>query len=269
MPTVHDLKLGYVLSIVVGIILSVLSLGGLLYSSVFYPTDELVQSFLANDVVNLLIGLPFLAGSMWLTRRGSLVGLLLWPGAMLYILYNYIVSLTGTPLSYFTLPYLLIVALCAYSIYGVLRSVDRESVKDQISQGVPRRIGGWILVVFGFLFIIRGMGIILEASINQTILPISEIGLLIADIALSIPSIAGGVLLLRRKPLGYASGLGLLFAESMLFIGLIMVLFLQPVFTDVSFEMIDVVLVLVMGLIFFFPTGFFLRGVVKSERTEP
>ena len=50
-------------------------------------------------------------------------------------------------------------------------------------------------------------------------LEITEIGVLIADIVLSVLMIGGGVLLLRRKPLGFASALGLLFAASMLFIG--------------------------------------------------
>ena len=65
------------------------SLAGLLFQSSIYPTYELRSAFLANEVINLLIGLPILLGSMGLTRRGSLAGLLLWPGALLYILYNY------------------------------------------------------------------------------------------------------------------------------------------------------------------------------------
>jgi hypothetical protein len=90
-------------------------------------------------------------------------------------------------------------------------------------------------------------------------------GLLIADSALSFPMIGGGILLIRRKPLGYTGGLGLLFAASALFIGLIMALVLQPVFTDDPFVLIDVVVVFVMGLIFFVPFGLFLRGVKAQQ----
>ena len=74
----------------------------------------------------------------------------------------------------------------------------------------------------------------------------------------------GGVLLLRRRPLGYVGGLGLLFAASMLFVGLIIFLLLQPVLTAVPFTPIDVIVVAVMGLVCFIPFGLFARGVASK-----
>jgi hypothetical protein len=38
--------------------MAVASLAGVLFQSTVYPIEELRQSFAANDVVNLLIGLP-------------------------------------------------------------------------------------------------------------------------------------------------------------------------------------------------------------------
>jgi len=67
------------------------SVAGLMYRTTIYPTDELLRTFVSNDVVNLFIGLPILLGSMWLARRGQLLGLLCWPGALFFVLYNYIV----------------------------------------------------------------------------------------------------------------------------------------------------------------------------------
>jgi hypothetical protein len=50
-------------------------------------------------VVNLLIGLPILLGSMWLARRGQLIGLFLWPGALLFVLYNDIIYVFAMPIN--------------------------------------------------------------------------------------------------------------------------------------------------------------------------
>jgi hypothetical protein len=260
LPIRNHLTLVYALSLVIAILFVAASLGGLLFSTVFYPTDELIQSFLANDLINIIVGLPILAGSMWLSRRGSLAGLLLWPGALLYVLYNYIVYVFGTPFSSFTPMYLSLVILCSYGIISILRIIDWDSVMDRVSGKVPVRAPGLVLAVFGVLFLIRAIGVMM----GKTTIPISEMGLLIADSTLSFPMIGGGVLLIRRKPLGYAGGLGLLFAASALFVGLIMALVLQPVFTDEPFLLIDVIVVSVMGLIFFIPLGIFLRGV-KAE----
>jgi hypothetical protein len=101
---------------------------------------------------------------------------------------------------------------------------------------------------------------------DQTALPMTEGGVLIADIVLSLLCIAGGGLLLQQKPLGYVSGLGLLFATSMLFVGLILFLLLQPVLFDAPFVLMDVIVVAGMGLIFFIPFGLFLRGVMSRSR---
>lgn len=265
LPVKSSLIITYVLSIVITILMAAVSLGGLRYPSTFYPTDELLQSFVPNDVVNLIVGLPILLGSMWLARRGKLIGLLCWPGALLYILYNYIAYIFGMSFSLFTFVYLMLVLLSTYCILNLLNNINKKSVQEQLSEGVPVRVSGWILVVFGVLFAFRAIGMIAESNINQTMLPVSEIGVLIADIVISIFFIIGGGLLLRRSPFGYVSGLGLLFVASMLFIGLIMVLLMQPVLTDAPFVLVDVIVVFIMGLICFIPFGLFVRKVVASE----
>jgi hypothetical protein len=264
LPVKRDLIIVYVLSFVGAILMAIVSLGGLLYPSIFYPTDELLQAFFANDVVNLFVGLPILLGSMWLVRYGKLVGLLLWPGALLYVLYTYIAYFFGVPFSLLTIAYLVLVLLSAYCVFDLLRSIDKKSVHERISEGVPARTGGGVLVVFGILFIFRALGMIAEASSNQTLLHSSEFGVLIADIVISILFIVGGGLLLRRSPLGYVSGLGLLFVGSMLFIGLIMILLLQPILTGAPFVLVDVIVIFVMGLICFVPFGVFVRKVVTN-----
>ena len=265
LPVKRDLTLVFMLSLVSAILMGGVSLGGLLYPTAFYPTDELFQSFAPNDVVNLFVGLPILLGSTWLTRRGELVGLLLWPGALLYVLYNYIPYILGTPFGLFTFAYLALVLLSTSSILDLLKSIDKKSVQEQLSGGVPVRTAGWVLVGFGVLFTFRAIGMIAEASTNQTMLPISELSVF-ADIAISIVWIVGGVLLLRRSPLGYVSGLGLLFVGSMLFVGLIMFLLLQPVLTDAPFSLVDIVVVFIMGLVCFVPFGLFVRGVASTEK---
>jgi len=264
LPVKRDLIFAYMLSLVGAIIMTAVSLGGLLCPSTFYPTDEPLQSFVANDVVNLFVGLPILLGSIWLTKRGKLVGLLFWPGALLYVIYNYIAYIFGTPFSLLTFAYLALVMLSTYNILGLLKSIDKKSVQERLSEGVPVRTAGWVLVVFGVLFTFRAISMIAEGSTNQTMLPISEIGVLIADISLSILWIAGGVLLLRRRPLGHVSGLGLLFAASILFISLIMFLLLKPLLIDAPFILVDVIVVFIMGLICFIPFGLFVRKVVAS-----
>ena len=65
------------------------------------------------------------------------------------------------------------------------------------------------------------------------------------------------------------TGLGLLFQSSMLFIGLIIFLLLQPFLTAAPFVLTDVVVIFIMGLICFIPFALFVRGVVSGRRSPP
>ena len=72
LPVTRDLALAYALSLVVTLMMGVASAAGLLYTTNLYPTQEPLKTFVANDVVNLFIGLPILLGSMWLARGDHL-----------------------------------------------------------------------------------------------------------------------------------------------------------------------------------------------------
>ncbi len=264
LPVTHNLKLGYLFSLLIAVMTAVASIAGLLYPNDIYPTDELRQSFLANDVVNLFIGLPILLFSMWLAWRGRLIGLLLWPGAIFYGLYNYLVYLFGMPLNVMYLLYLAIVALSIYTTIGLVAGIDGEVVKGRLSGHVPERFAGGVLIVLGLSFFLRVIVEIVGALIDQVAIPETELALLVTDFLISPAWVIGGLLLWRRQALGYVSGTGLLFQASMLFIGLIMLMLLQPLLTSTPLALIDIVVVFVMGLVCFIPFGLFVRGVVKS-----
>ncbi|MFA9406525.1 MAG: hypothetical protein ACERKX_11995 [Anaerolineales bacterium] len=267
LPITRDLTLMYKISAIIVILITIASVSGLLFSSAIYPTDDVLQTFFANDVVNLLIGLPILIGSMWLSWRGKLIGLLLWPGALLYVLYNYTAYLFGLPLNWTLIFYLLLVLLSAITVTRLIMSIDGGTVRGQLEGLVFEKLSGGFLFVFGVLFILRAISIIADANANQTVILPTEISVLIADMILSALWIAGGVLLFKRSPLGYVSGLGLLFSAIILFVGLIVYLLLQPVLTDVPFVVSDVIVIIVMGLVCCIPFALFVRGVTSSEKS--
>lgn len=90
----------FTLTLVIAGLTTGLSLAGLLFPMSMYPTDELRLSFIANDVINLVIGLPVLLGTLWLARRGQLPGLLGLPGALFYVTYNAIAYAAAMPLTW-------------------------------------------------------------------------------------------------------------------------------------------------------------------------
>ena len=264
LPVKRGLQPAYISSLFVAGLMTVQSVLGLMYRDLIYPTEELTLAFVPNDVVNILIGLPVLLVSLWLTRRGKLVGLLFWPGALFYVLYNYLIYLFAMPLSMAFLLHLALVTLSAYTLFAVMDNIDRASVQKRITGAVPERFAGGVLAGLGILFFLRVLGIFVSAINNHTAIPETEVALNVSDFLISPAVIIGGILLWRRKALGYAGGLGLLFQQSMLFIALIVVLLLQPSMTGAPLALIDIAVVFIMGLICFIPFALFVRGVASS-----
>ncbi|MGD1992745.1 MAG: hypothetical protein PVI59_06095 [Anaerolineae bacterium] len=264
LPVTRSLTLVYIFSLIIALLMTVASAVGLLFSDQLYPTEELWRSLVATDVLNLCIGLPILLGSIWCARRGKLLGLLFWPGALFYVLYHYIVYSFALPLNIGFLFSLLLLTLSAYTMAGLVASIDTNAVERRLSGAVLERVTGGVLAGLGIAFALLAIGTVLNGIVTRTPIPQAELALQISDSIVSGACIIGGVLLWRREPLGYVTGAGLLFQVSMLFIGLLVHFILQPFLTGAPFPMIDFVVVFVMGLICFIPFVLFLRGVIRE-----
>ena len=268
LPVTRSLVLPYALSLLIAILLILASAGGLLYQDAFYPTAALRASFVANDVVNLSIGLPVLLGSLWLARRGRLLGLLFWPGALFYVLYNATAYLFALPLNVAFLLNLLLVTATVYTMAALVSSIDAQAVGKTLSGTVPERMAASALFLLGVAYFLLSAVMFAGAVVNQAPLGAVERATHVADFLIAPAYVIGGLLLWRRQPLGYVAGMGLLFQASMLFVGLIVFLLLQPLISMEPFEPVDVVVVAIMGLVCFIPFALFARGVLANEHVS-
>jgi len=264
LPLKQGLTLAFVTSLVIAALLASASAMGLLYQTTIYPTPELRQSLVANDLVNLFVGLPILLGSMELTRRGRLLGLLFWPGALFYVFYNAMAYILALPLNVSFVLNLIVVAASVYTMVALVSVVDAAAVQGQLQGVVPERLAGGVLVVLGSAFLLFALAMFVTALTTQTPLTPPERATHAADVLIAPALLAGGLLLWRRRPLGYLSAMGLLFQTSMLFIGLIAFLILQPLLTPAPLQLTDLIVTAVMGLICFIPFILFARGAWQT-----
>jgi len=256
----------YVSSIIVAVLMTISSIAGLISRETIYPTEELVQSFVPNDVVNLFIGLPILLGSMWLTRHGKLIGPLFWMGALFFVFYNYIGYIFAVPLTWGFIFYLSLTVMSVYTFISLVISIDDESVSQRLKGAVPEKFAGGVLTGLGLLFILRVIGVLAGAVVKGSDLPEIEIAVNVADLFITPAWVIGGIQLWRRQAFGYVTGLGLLFQGSMLFIALIIFLLLQPLLTNAPFAAVDAIVVFLMGLICFIPFGLFIHGAISNGK---
>jgi hypothetical protein len=244
LPIKRNLTLAYLVSLVIAAIMTVASIAGLLYGPSIYPGIEakMLPLFVGQDALNIVVGLPMLLGSMWLARRGSLIGLLLWPGALFYILYDYGYYVLGAPFNAFFLAYIALMTLSAYTMIGIVSSIDGDAVRDQLVSTVPPRLTGGVLVVLALLFTTLWTLMTVAALLSGTPLdPIAHV-VVIMDLTVQLPALlVGGILLWRRAPFGYVVAVGLLLQAGVYLAGLSVITILQEIVTAAPFDPVVVI----------------------------
>lgn len=173
-----------------------------------YETVSGAAQVIAGDVVTLCLGIPLLAVSAWLYRRGSLRGALLLAGTLGYFLYTYA---SMAFLAAFNPLFLVYVALFSLSLFAFilsLMSIDVAALPGRFSARLPRRgIAGVLFAIGGFL-LLAWLGRVMPAILTGTppfgLESYTTLVIQALDLGLIVPlTILAGVLLVRRRPFGY------------------------------------------------------------------
>jgi hypothetical protein len=263
----RDITLTYLISGIIAMIMCVVSIVGILFGNNIYPASQ-VSSNIGTDALNLVVALPVLLTSMWLSRRGSLIGLLIWPGALFYILYVYTFYILGVPFNLLFLPYIVLVTLSVYTMIGLVASIDGEAVRQRLAGNVPERITAGMFLLISILFLVVDVVLIVNALTSHAPVSSTSYASWVTDFTVQLAALLiAGVLLWRREALGYVAAPGLLFQGAVLNAGFALVLVIQALFTASSINVPFVALVFVIGAISFILLTFFVRAAAKSKVT--
>jgi hypothetical protein len=266
LPVKRDLTVAYATTSIVAVILAVVSIAGLVYGNRLYPASQVTGNG-GTDALNLACGIPLLLGSMWLARRGSLIGLLCWPGALFYVVYVYTFYIVGVPLNVLFLPYVFLVALSAYTTIGVVANIDGEAIQRRLSDRVPARVTGGMLLLVGLLFIVVDVVLVVSAIAGGGPVEPMTYASWVTDFVVQLPALlVVGLLLWRREALGYVAAPGLLLQGGVLNAGFAVVLVIQAIFARSSLSVPFVALVFLIGALSCFFLVLFVRAAT-SERT--
>lgn len=275
LPVTRDLRLAYLASIAVAIIMTIASVISLLdWRSIYPGTDpKLLSLFLGQDLLNVVVGLPVLVGGMWLVRRGSLIGLLLWPGGLFYVLYDYAYYALGAPFNALFIPYLVLMTASAYATIAIVASIDGTAVRQRLLSTVRPRLTGGYLVGLALLFTALWTAMSLSALASGTQLDLVPRVVTTLDLTVQLPALlVGGVLLWRRESLGYVVAFGLLLQASTYLVGLSAISVLQETLIGAPIDPVAVYPGIVVGALCLALMASFVRGAAvplapRSRRT--
>ncbi|HSQ27065.1 MAG TPA: hypothetical protein VLM80_08060 [Anaerolineales bacterium] len=173
----------------------------------YWDTVSSVAQMQANDLVTLVLGLPLLALSFWLTLRGSLRGRILLAGTLGFILYTYITMAFGAHYNALFVVYVALMSLSLFAFVLVMMSFDIKSLPAHFSDKLPR---GWIagLLFFAAAFLLLAWLGRIAATFAPNAVPALEnttsMFIQVLDLGIIVPvCLLSGILLLRRHPWGY------------------------------------------------------------------
>src|SRR5215212_759123 len=208
MPIKDKPTFAYALSGLVAVLSAVSSVVGLFYGgSGYYDSyPASLAGLVGQDVVTLVLGIPSLLTSMWLTRRGSTGALLVWAGALFYFAYSYYFYVIGGFNALFLL-YIAIVSTGLYSLLSLLFNIDPVALKAHFDPKTPTRLVSGFLVGYSLLFALMWVGLSLSsATVGTQPDEVTHSVVAIACAVLLPLLFFGGLLLWRREAWGYVLG---------------------------------------------------------------
>jgi len=208
LPIKDKLTIAYALSGLLAVLLVISSVIGLLYGSrgLYEPYPASLAGLVGQDIVTLVVGLPSLVASVWLTTRGSPRGLLVWMGTLFYFAYSYYFYVTGGFNALF-LVYISIVSTSLYSMLSLLFNTDPQALKTRFNPRTPTRLISGFLVGYSLLFALMWVGLTFSTLVAGTQLDEVTHAVIAIDFTVLLPLLVfGGLLLWRRRPWGYVLG---------------------------------------------------------------
>ncbi len=231
-PRVVVDRLTDVASPVVAIGVVVVSLAGLLWRAghLYPPVTGTVLVSRAGDLANLAVTASALLATQTSARRGSTVGLLLWPGALFYAVYVYTIYAFAAPFSPLIFAYVAIALVSAVTVVRLLAGIPREGVARSFSTLPARGVGLTLVAISAAAYAgLIGTGLTILNDASQLALRPQWV----VDCLLGTPALlAAGALLWRRHPFGYLTAPGAVFVSGVGGLAYVVAAALDPVLTD-------------------------------------
>lgn len=222
-------------SFAVAVLLGAMSLAGLLIPALYArETDNWTVQAIAQDWFDLVIAAPCILLGAIFAARGSLRGVLVLGGALLYAVYTLLIYALAVHLNSLFLLYCATLGLALYSLIALTRSTVPESVRTAFGPRVPRRVVGGFLVFIGVAFCGVWLAELVPAALSGEPPPTLVVtGLFtnpihVIDLSFVLPlHLIAGIAVWRRRPLGFVLapvllGFGALMTATIAFLAVVM-----------------------------------------------
>lgn len=181
-----------------------------LYGKGLYHHDSVsvVSQGIAQDIVTVLLAIPLLLISLYLSRKGLMKGKLLLAGTLGYFLYTYISYVFLWMYNPFFILYVTIMSASFFAFTLTMMSFDIENLSSYFDKRLPVKFIGGFQIFFSIVIGMLWLGRIVPSLMNGTPpIGLEHYNTLVIqglDLGFIVPlAFLSGVLIIKRKPFGY------------------------------------------------------------------
>lgn len=173
-----------------------------------YDSVSLASQGIAQDIVTIVLGVPLLVISLFFALRGSLKGRLLLTGTLGYFLYTYISYVFLWMYNPMFIVYVILMSASFFSFILLMMSFNINNLDSAFSKKLPVKFLGGFQIFFATALCLLWMKKIIPTITNGTVpIGLEHYTTLVIqglDLGFIVPiAILSGVLIIKRKPLGY------------------------------------------------------------------
>jgi hypothetical protein len=194
----------------IAILLTIATTGGIFISSLYRDNPYFVAQAIGQDFVSLFVVLPTLVVAAFLASRGSPRARIIWLGALVYLVYTYVVAAFDVNFNLFFLVYVALLGCSLYALIGGLVTVNLSDIKECFTEKTPIKAisiySATLAVLFYFLWLREIVPALIAGEIPQSIqdngTPTNAVHVL--DMAWILPAFGiTAISLWRKQALGY------------------------------------------------------------------
>lgn len=181
-----------------------------IYGKGLYRQDSVTMAIQARaqDAVTLLLGIPLLCISLYLSRKNSLKGRLLLTGTLGYFLYTYLVYTFVAMYNGFFLLFVILMSLSFFAFILAMLSFDLHQLSKSFNPKLPVKFIAGVLLFLSAAVGIMWLGRIIPPLVNgNPNLSLEHYTTLViqgVDLGILIPvSVLAAVMMIQKKTFGY------------------------------------------------------------------
>jgi hypothetical protein len=244
-----------------------------IYGKGLYKHDSvsMAAQAIAQDYVTLFLGVPLLIISLYLSRKGRVKGHLLLTGTLGYFLYTYTSYSFLSMYNSLFLVYVILMSASFFAFTLAMMSFEISKLPLFFTDKLPVKLIGSFLLFGSFVFGMMWLGKIIKPLMNDTppegIEHYTSLVIQALDLGFVVPiGTISGILLMKRKPLGYLLGPVIIIKDITLLTALTAMVLLQ-IQKGVQVSIAVVLLVLILNIIIVFLLVLILKNVKEVSGT--